>query len=571
MAASKRRLVCLICFMLVLVLMILTLLTFPTKQSFRRNLYNMGDLAHSLIASVNQAKVDQREWRYFNLKPLYAINETTDAIPLPSSGIRRVVHFVWCEPSNAQFTFNHFLSVVASIKIIRPEAIYFNHRKEILPEIDKWTYNTWFEELLYSFPWLYLKPQSFSDICSNVGEPKASFVAGQLRQHGGIYLDLSTLILDFEGTVQEADVVTGKLPEVTSQLPSLFGCKPEACPEHLSSSAVVNHLEHKCLFVDSVNYGRNIQGYKCVVLNSSFVPAELLYLETAGKSLHNFLRKLLYGQEAIPKPEPHPKEVVPNVAHYVWFGGGQMDYVFYLSVLSVLHIVKVDAVYIHGDRPPSGPHWRRLLTQEVKVKWIHKPRPTQIYGVRVGRVEHAADVARHDIMLKYGGVHLDTDAVFNKSLDRRLFHYDAVVSLDSPLYPMRPFPDVFNLGVVLSRPFSPFWQRYQLNERYYYEGDYTWNSNRVPYKIWERNPELVHIQPFLQLICCHLKCYPTWVRERNKAVAIAEDPQRWVDKPLAVHWTAPTPPDMLNEKIMRNSSSLFAQIGHNILKAAGQW
>ena len=59
-------------------------------------------------------------------------------------------------------------------------------------------------------------------------------------------------------------------------------------------------------------------------------------------------------------PRPCTDELVPNIGHMVWLGGGRMDYVFYLSVLSVLYVAKVDRLYIHGDQPPAGDLWQKV-------------------------------------------------------------------------------------------------------------------------------------------------------------------------------------------------------------------
>ena len=52
-------------------------------------------------------------------------------------------------------------------------------------------------------------------------------------------------------------------------------------------------------------------------------------------------RKLYYGTEAVLKPQPSYDELVPNIGHMIWIGGGRMDFLFYLSILSKLFVLKV--------------------------------------------------------------------------------------------------------------------------------------------------------------------------------------------------------------------------------------
>ncbi|ELT90679.1 hypothetical protein CAPTEDRAFT_189697 [Capitella teleta] len=557
---TRKASACIVSLVVIIIIIIIVTVVLTHSPPRTRILHSTSSsLAENVLNNVtfgvdsDMATTREREWRYFSMKNLYSMNETSvDVLPLPSNGVNRIVHFVWCPQDDKQITFNNFLSIVSAIKTVRPEFIYFNHPNNQLPTVDKWTYNTWFEELLYSFPWLLLQPQNPAQICVN-RKVNQAFVATQLKIRGGIYLDLNTILLDFDASIRNEKVIVGKLTD--PKLSQFSACASDACSDRKARA-----VEKKCLLVDSTGCKEAVSGFSCAVLRAEFTPAKLLDPQTVRVPLHRFLRKLFYAQEDIPQLQAHDGEVVPDIAHYVWYSGGEMDYLFYLSVLSVLYVAKVKEVYVHGDVPPSGPLWARLTREQPRVHWIYHQRPDQIYGVKFERVTHAADVTRMDIMLKYGGLHVDPDLVFNKTLDRKYFHYDAVTTLDSDLYPMRPFPDVLNLGLALSRPYAKYWQLYQQHERYFFHDDYTWNCNRIPYKIWERNPDLLHLDPYLQLICCNLMCYPTWVHSRDEAVAIAKDPSQWEGKPVAYHWTAPTPPELSNEQLLRNSSTLFGQL-----------
>ena len=69
---------------------------------------------------------------------------------------------------------------------------------------------------------------------------------------------------------------------------------------------------------------------------------------------------------------------------------------------------------------------------------------------------HVSDVWRVDIMLKYGGIYVDVDAIFVRPLTKKLRAYDVVVSYD---WYQCGFPaDVLNLGVIVSKPRARFWE-----------------------------------------------------------------------------------------------------------------
>ena len=67
---------------------------------------------------------------------------------------------------------------------------------------------------------------------------------------------------------------------------------------------------------------------------------------------------------------------------YAWpVAGGPMDYLFYLTVLSLLYVARVDTVYIHGDLEPAGQYWadiKRLKQTRDKVKFITRTQPLQV-------------------------------------------------------------------------------------------------------------------------------------------------------------------------------------------------
>lgn len=53
------------------------------------------------------------------------------------------------------------------------------------------------------------------------------------------------------------------------------------------------------------------------------------------------VRNVLYGSPNIAVPKEDDRELIPNIAHIVWLGGGRMDFLFYLGVLSLINVAKV--------------------------------------------------------------------------------------------------------------------------------------------------------------------------------------------------------------------------------------
>ena len=113
-------------------------------------------------------------------------------------------------------------------------------------------------------------------------------------------------------------------------------------------------------------------------------------------------------------------------------------------------------------------------------------------------------------MYKYGGIMLDPDIIFIRPIDTMLYHYEAVISLDHTTYP--PFPDMFNLGISISKPQSQFAKMWIESERNFLDGVWLWNVGAATYKLWERNPSIALISRHLQIMCNRYRtCRPFWV------------------------------------------------------------
>jgi len=90
----------------------------------------------------------------------------------------------------------------------------------------------------------------------------------------------------------------------------------------------------------------------------------------------------------------------------------------------------------------------------------------------------------------------------------------------------------------------------------------------------ERHPDLVHVEPRLQVICYKGRCHPTWwPRYHDENVnhlspPKGEQPLDWRKDTFAFHFTYPNPSELLKPQAVLNSDSMYAEMGRMILKAA---
>lgn len=251
------------------------------------------------------------------------------------------------------------------------------------------------DELKHEYPWLYLDKISdpaLSDFClPNAGSELRIQILSQLLDYeGGIYVGPSTWILNFPPSFRSVDVDLGLDPDAmegymilrtgvvssTTTVADLLRERGQRTRRR-STCGRIHHVYHR---PDIVNHTG-----ACLVVSGDgfdrFYPMDIWDREDVFGRL---ARRLFYGTEAIRRPVPSSGDLVPNIGHMIWVGGGRMSYVFYLSVLSLLYVAGVDVVYIHGNLPPTGPLWDEIKTlpqTRDRVKFITRTLPVKVHTV----------------------------------------------------------------------------------------------------------------------------------------------------------------------------------------------
>jgi len=182
------------------------------------------------------------------------------------------------------------------------------------------------------------------------------------------------------------------------------------------------------------------------------------------------------------------KSRVPNIVHYIWFGCSRefLSY-HYMSILSAISTQNACRVFFHTDCEPNA---ENKLFQHLKshrhFHVIEKAPPTQIFRKPIARPEHQADVARIELLMRYGGIYLDDTQIVTRSMDplRKL----------SCTLPYEK-PGVLMNGVVVAEPNAPFLKKWFFQGYQDFEDHrWAWNSCRKPYFLWEKYPGLLHIE-----------------------------------------------------------------------------
>ena len=192
--------------------------------------------------------------------------------------------------------------------------------------------------------------------------------------------------------------------------------------------------------------------------------------------------------------------LVPNIVHFIWFGKGKkMSFVNYVSILSAHRMHRPDVIMLHCNHLPVGQWWARLK-QEIPLKITHMRPPNEVHGQSLFHVYHQGDVAKMQVLRRFGGIYIDYDVIVLQSLD-----------------PLRKYPmtmgkeqgNKLNAGVVVANKQAMFlnlwYESYRNNYRAY---DWDFNCARVPFAMYKQQPQLLHVEKYRLTT-------PDW-REREK-------------------------------------------------------
>ena len=425
-------------------------------------------------------------------------------LPQPENWqIPRVVHYAWCQTSRAfgrdlkMFEFHHFLTVKSILRFLNPDVVFVHYN--VVPAPDRLRYNTWFDELRDLSPLIVRLPMNGTDMCTDVGDIREEYILKHFVNPDSIYVGEHTLFARTPSDITQHNVINSL--DFMQKGGYISVGKFASRPSILTPPDPEKH--RRCMIVKLFEKGTSPP---CVL----FPPTGALTMDAiryrmmkpqdiwrGNGSFTQLCRNLMYGKDEEPHPILHPTPVIPRLAHYVWFGGGEMDFLFYLSVLSCLYILNLDEVYVHGDYPPSGPLWTKA-NQLEHIHWVYRRRTRVVFEQPLDHVEHEADIAAVNIVGKYGGLHVDPDLLFWQPFPEIYWRYDSVAAPNrkSSTY----YPYYINIGMYMARPGSPYWRMVEEGEQDFQQLEWNWNSARLLYKIYERNPETLMVSPYLQVI-----------------------------------------------------------------------
>ncbi|XP_076444366.1 uncharacterized protein LOC143282562 [Babylonia areolata] len=469
------------------------------------------------------------------------------------------VHYVWCQ-SNKEFRFQHYLGLLSVLRLLQPLKIVFHYLE--LPAIDRLWYHVWFWELKQSFASLELRRlEKNQRNCDAKNLLDTAF--GVLASRGGFYIGPNVVLTRFPKDIVSKPFwvgMTGATPGVLFVRDSFNNDKKLEFIKRAVSEAKT------CGDVDAYNQAGALSGPPCVLLTNEIRPKDIV---TAVTPFAEMARWLYYGKRK------SNTSSIPRIAHMTWLdpsGGGQKKRPFhffhFLSVLSALHVAGLRHVYVHGDVSPDGEWWERLRGENIT--FVPVEAISQVYQQFVRLAAHRSDIVRSHVLRMYGGVYMDVDVMWVNRIPDDLLRYPTVACPDWPSRDQ--WPEAFNIGVLMSQSDSPWLRHFLSSLRRYLDNIWYFNAIMMPYHVYERHPESLYIDRYLQVICFQGNCHPAWHDDYIRDINDPRPPRdfHWREG-RSYHFTVPKPPQSLTSPAeIRKKKDMYAKIGHLILTKSGR-
>ena len=466
-------------------------------------------------------------------------------LPVP-----RVAHqILWTDT----MTFRNYLSLLSVWKQLKPFVIKLYVRRHFHPK--RFVYNDWFQKATDRISNLQVIQLDLLDVLNYSPVDESIGALSVLKENGGIYVNMNTLVSsDLWLFLGKRTFYAGFTADLSISFIAMS--QREYKPEKIWTFK----KESVCHCVTMETYtGSEI----CCTVSKEIIPVTIMPDSSPFGSL---ARTLFYGSPNLPVPNTSFPPI-PKLVHYVWFGGGDIDYSMSFSVHSTQRFVKPLHIFIYVDQIVPRKNLDKLTTTYDNVHIVYTGSLKSVYQTPLRAISHASDFLRSDLLYRHGGIYIDWDVYWLKPIDDIIsMGYEAIASLDYYVdqYPRKTYPDTINMGVLLARPNSKFLGLWRESYKQYKdtEGYHTYQAVEYVYKLYEEHPDALAIDKRLQIMCHELRCHPLWLSDYKDFYAHHEFD--FTKDVYAVHFTWPTPKAFTSDEHLKTDTGFFADMARHV-------
>ncbi|XP_053205268.1 uncharacterized protein LOC128389671 isoform X1 [Panonychus citri] len=176
--------------------------------------------------------------------------------------------------------------------------------------------------------------------------------------------------------------------------------------------------------------------------------------------------------------------IVPNIVHLIQFDNPFISFITFLCIKAAIKFQSPDVLIIHtNEKQLNGKYWDRLKENEqIQVEKMVKP--TEIFNLPLAHVYHSSDVARLIVLMKYGGIYIDSDLLILKDLNS-FRRFECSIGW--------PENEFIGNQLIIAHKDSRFIKKWFQSYKYYNGSSWYFNAGQLPTQsILNSNPEYVH-------------------------------------------------------------------------------
>ncbi|CAN7983588.1 unnamed protein product [Ixodes hexagonus] len=178
--------------------------------------------------------------------------------------------------------------------------------------------------------------------------------------------------------------------------------------------------------------------------------------------------------------------IVPNIVHFIRLGNAPLQFVEVVCIRAAWLQQRPDHLMIHCDpcnATVNSPLW--YIIKDIPGLLLEPTeRPTEIFGVKFSSLQHTSDVVRALVLMKHGGIYLDSDAYLVRSLDPYRI-YELSIGW--------PPGELVGTQVIVAHKDARYLRLWYESYRRYRPGLWYWNAGGLPTKKFlSVRPDLVN-------------------------------------------------------------------------------
>jgi len=193
-------------------------------------------------------------------------------------------------------------------------------------------------------------------------------------------------------------------------------------------------------------------------------------------------------EKSIELLKTEPGNEIPNIIHFIHLGITSFEYLHYLAIYSAYMQHNDYKIYLYYNKIPES-YWWNKVQQYVTLEKIDIP--DNIFGTKLIKFAHKADIIRLQKLIERGGIYLDIDVITLKNFaPLQKINKSCILGLQEEETELERLPNF----VILAQKGSKFLKLWYEEYKTFDNKEWDVHSTHVPVYFAKKYPELIHIE-----------------------------------------------------------------------------